>query len=318
MWRPLRGAVRSVEVRDLFERFIPAEERVKRLGDVIDRASILALSGDAARGRSVFATNAAAACKTCHKVADLGETVGPDLTKVGAKYNKPGLLEQILEPSKTIDPAFTAFLVETKDGRVFSGLAVEKTAAAVVLKDAQGKTVRLASAEVERMVPQSRSLDARALASGYDGSASRGFARVSGKFEVIISHRVVQTLERSCQLVSVGRHIRMISDQSSQEDHGLAEKLTGVLGLTESAGRFTEVAKHFSERERRRRILRGELETLVQKRASPLIRRDGIGQSVGVDKECTEPTICRGQAEPVVEPVRLVPDPLLTELDGLF
>ena len=39
-----------VEIRDLFERFIPVNERQKRLGDVIDRASILALSGDAARG----------------------------------------------------------------------------------------------------------------------------------------------------------------------------------------------------------------------------------------------------------------------------
>ena len=147
-----------VEVRDLFERFIPVAERVKRLGDVIDRASILTLAGDAVRGRSVFTTNTAAACKTCHKIGDLGETIGPDLSKVGAKYTKTGLLEQILEPSKTIDPAFTAYLLETKDGRVFSGLAVEKTAAAVVLKDAQGKTVRLASGEVERMVPQSRSL----------------------------------------------------------------------------------------------------------------------------------------------------------------
>ena len=33
-----------VEVRDLFERFIPEEERVKRLGDVVDRAAILALA----------------------------------------------------------------------------------------------------------------------------------------------------------------------------------------------------------------------------------------------------------------------------------
>jgi uncharacterized repeat protein (TIGR03806 family) len=147
-----------VEVRDLFERFVPVEERVKRLGDVIDRASVLALPGDSVRGRAVFNTNTAAACKTCHKIGDVGETVGPDLTKVGTKYNKAGLLEQILEPSKTIDPAFTTYLCETKDGRVFSGLAVEKTDTTIVLKDAQGKTVRLASAEVERMVPQSRSL----------------------------------------------------------------------------------------------------------------------------------------------------------------
>jgi uncharacterized repeat protein (TIGR03806 family) len=148
----------SVEIRDLFERFIPEPERLKRLGDVIDRASILALSGDAARGKSVFTTNAAAQCKTCHKAGDVGETVGPDLTKVGAKYDKSGLLEQILEPSKTIDPAFTTYLLETKDGRVVSGLLVEKTASGAVLKDAQGKTVQFSNSEIERMVPQSRSL----------------------------------------------------------------------------------------------------------------------------------------------------------------
>jgi uncharacterized repeat protein (TIGR03806 family) len=148
----------SVEVRDLFERFIPEEERVKRLGDVIDRPSILALSGDAVRGKAIFTTNSVARCKTCHKAGDMGEMVGPDLSKIGAKYDKAGLLEQMLEPSKTIDPAFTAYLLETKDGRVISGLAVEKTASGVVLKDAQGKTVRLSNSEIERMVPQSRSL----------------------------------------------------------------------------------------------------------------------------------------------------------------
>ena len=66
--------------------------------------------------------------------------------------------KQILEPSKTIDPAFTTYLLETKDGRVVSGLPVEKTSSGVVLKDMQGKTVRFANDEIERMVPQSRSL----------------------------------------------------------------------------------------------------------------------------------------------------------------
>ena len=35
------------------------------------------------RGKFVFATNAAAQCKTCHKAGDVGETLGPDLTKIG-------------------------------------------------------------------------------------------------------------------------------------------------------------------------------------------------------------------------------------------
>ena len=147
-----------VEVRDLFERFIPEEERVKRLGDVVDRTAILALRGDRERGRLIFTANAAAQCKSCHKAGDVGETVGPDLTKIGTKYNKPALLDQILEPSKTIEPQYTTYLLETKDGRVLSGLAVERTKDAVVLKDAQGKTIKVASAEIDRLVPQPRSL----------------------------------------------------------------------------------------------------------------------------------------------------------------
>jgi putative heme-binding domain-containing protein len=147
-----------VEIRDLFERFIPEAERVKRLGDAIDRAAILALRGDSARGRLIFAENPAAQCKTCHKAGDVGQTVGPDLTKIGAKYDKAALLDQILEPSKTIDPLFISHLLETREGRVVTGLVVEKGARDVVLKDAKGATIRVPIADVEQLVPQSRSL----------------------------------------------------------------------------------------------------------------------------------------------------------------
>ncbi len=148
----------SVEVRDLFERFIPESERVKRLGDVVNRSSILTLRGDAARGRMIFDTNPGAQCKTCHKAGDVGQSVGPDLTKIGTKYDRAGLLDQILEPSKTIDPQYASYLVETRDGRVLTGLVVERNGREVVLKDAQAKTISVPAGEVERLAPQSRSL----------------------------------------------------------------------------------------------------------------------------------------------------------------
>ena len=154
----------SVEVRDLFERFVPEGERVKRLGDVVDRTAILALNGSATRGRLIFSTHAVAQCKSCHKVGNVGETVGPDLSKIGAKHSKAALLDQILEPSKTIEPPYMTHMIETRDGRVSSGLLVERTNDAVVLKDAQGKTIRVPVAEIEQFVPQSRLADARAFA----------------------------------------------------------------------------------------------------------------------------------------------------------
>src|SRR5207253_8365391 len=42
------------QVRDLFERFLPDDQRVKRLGSVVKPQQILALKGDAARGRELF------------------------------------------------------------------------------------------------------------------------------------------------------------------------------------------------------------------------------------------------------------------------
>ena len=154
----IAGTSPQVEVRDLFERFIPEGERIKRLGDSFDRAALLALKGNAERGQAVFATNPAAQCKTCHKLGPIGEAVGPDLSKIGTKYDRAAMLEHILEPSKTIDPQYVSYLVETKDGQVVTGVVTERTDAAVVLKDAQGKTVKIPRDQVEQLAPQSRSL----------------------------------------------------------------------------------------------------------------------------------------------------------------
>jgi uncharacterized repeat protein (TIGR03806 family) len=140
-----------VEVRDLFERFIPESERARRLGDSVDRGSVLALRGNAERGRLFFATHPGAQCKTCHKVGSIGESVGPDLSKIGSKYDKPALLEHLLEPSKTIDPQYATYLVATKDGQVATGIVVERSDSAIVLKDAQGKTVRIPRDQVEQL-----------------------------------------------------------------------------------------------------------------------------------------------------------------------
>jgi putative heme-binding domain-containing protein len=51
------------------------------------------------RGRELFGT---LACARCHKLGDLGTTVGPDLAEVGTKYDDLALLRQILEPSESV------------------------------------------------------------------------------------------------------------------------------------------------------------------------------------------------------------------------
>jgi putative heme-binding domain-containing protein len=148
----------DVSIRDLFERFLPPEQRVKRLGSVVRPDQILSLPGDAARGKQHFFDTASVSCKNCHRIGQDGKEVGPDLTAIGKKYPPAELLESILEPSKRIDPKYVTYLVETKDGRVLTGLLVSKDDREVVLRDATNLLVHVPADDLEQLATQPNSL----------------------------------------------------------------------------------------------------------------------------------------------------------------
>ncbi len=60
-------ALPNTQVRDLFERFVPDEQKVKRLGSVIRPEQILKLKGNAERGRELFFKSAGLQCVNCHR-----------------------------------------------------------------------------------------------------------------------------------------------------------------------------------------------------------------------------------------------------------
>lgn len=145
-------------VRVLFERFVPENQRPQRLGAAIKPEEIMALSGNAGRGEQIFFQSTAAQCKNCHRVQGIGGSLGPDLSQIGKKYETKTLLETILDPSKAIAPEFIPYLLETSGGLVFAGFIVEKNDQQVVLKDAKSELVRVPAAEIEALAPQQKSL----------------------------------------------------------------------------------------------------------------------------------------------------------------
>jgi putative heme-binding domain-containing protein len=68
------------------------------------------------------------------------------------------LLQQILEPSRTIDPKYTLYRVETKSGQLHTGILLARSEKELVLRDAQSKELRVAVSEVESLTPQKSSL----------------------------------------------------------------------------------------------------------------------------------------------------------------
>jgi uncharacterized repeat protein (TIGR03806 family) len=148
----------DAHIRDLFERFLPESERTKRLGNVIKPEEILALAGDAARGKKFFFEAAGVACRTCHRIQGQGGEVGPDLSEIGKKYDRAKILENMLEPSKEIDPKYQAYLVATKDGQILTGVLVERTPQTIALRDAQNKLIQLNTSEIDQLAAQQQSI----------------------------------------------------------------------------------------------------------------------------------------------------------------
>jgi putative heme-binding domain-containing protein len=147
----------DIQVRDLFERFLPDDQRVKRLGNVIDPRQLLSLKGDAGRGKQLI-FSPAVQCLNCHKISTKGSTLGPELTQIGKKLTREKLLENILEPSKEIEAKYVPYVVETRDGKLFTGLVVERKKDHVLLRTAQDQPVRIATADIAQMTASRTSL----------------------------------------------------------------------------------------------------------------------------------------------------------------
>jgi putative membrane-bound dehydrogenase-like protein len=148
----------DANVRVLYERFIPEDQRPQRLGSAIKAADILALAGNEQRGQQIFFQSSAAQCKNCHRINGNGAQTGPDLSQIGKKYERATLLETILDPSKAIAPEFIAYLVETEAGQIYLGFVVQKNDSVVVLKDANNKLIRVPAKDIVSMIAQPKSL----------------------------------------------------------------------------------------------------------------------------------------------------------------
>ena len=116
--------------RDLFERFLPESQRRKVLGNDFKIDALLAMKGDGARGKSVFE----GICIACHRVAGNGLDFGPDLSHIGTKWKRAAMLEQILAPSKIIDPQWRLATIGMKGGETKAGFIGARSDTDLTLK----------------------------------------------------------------------------------------------------------------------------------------------------------------------------------------
>lgn len=112
-----------------------------------------AAGGDVKRGEALYQKH----CANCHKLHGQGTAIGPDLTHANRK-DRDFLLSSLVDPSGQIRKEFLAYIVQTTDGRVASGLVAEQNAASVTLVDAKNVRTTIPRAQVETLVESAVSL----------------------------------------------------------------------------------------------------------------------------------------------------------------
>jgi putative membrane-bound dehydrogenase-like protein len=129
----------------------------------LDELALLMKSADVRRGAEVY-RSAKAICTTCHAMSNVGGTLGPDLTKIGAIRVERDLLEAIVYPSASFVRSYESMLVKTKAGDQF-GILKKDAQNEVVLANGPASEVHIPRSDVVSVQPGTVSL----MPQGFDG-----------------------------------------------------------------------------------------------------------------------------------------------------
>jgi len=108
-------------------------------------------TGDPARGAKLFSNRG---CGQCH---GSGKALGPDLLGVTGRFSREDLFVAIALPNRDVSPRYQTMLVETKGGKVYTGLVVYESVDGILLRNGTNQTYRVERPDVasQRSLPNS-------------------------------------------------------------------------------------------------------------------------------------------------------------------
>jgi putative heme-binding domain-containing protein len=111
-------------------------------------------------------TFAAARCIVCHRYGEDGGATGPDLTQVAGRFQLKDLVEAVVHPSKVVSDQYKASMVQTSEGKVFTGRIVSESPETItIVTDPEDATkfAEIKRADIEEILPSSESLMPKGL-----------------------------------------------------------------------------------------------------------------------------------------------------------
>lgn len=106
--------------------------------------SIAHLNGDPNLGKTLFVSK----CAVCHKVDDLGNEIGPNLTNIRTKFDKEVIIADIINPSSKVNFDFEPYLIMLKNGSAIYGLLLSDGTVITVM-DTYGRRFFIDASQIE-------------------------------------------------------------------------------------------------------------------------------------------------------------------------
>jgi putative heme-binding domain-containing protein len=132
------------QIAELTHGLPPADQRLAEL--IRQRgAKFAAASKDKELGAKLFTKH----CGACHRIADQGGKIAPQLDGIGIR-GVERLLEDVLDPNRNVDQAFRARIITTRDERTITGLVLRTEGKVLVLADTEGKEIRLPLEDIDK------------------------------------------------------------------------------------------------------------------------------------------------------------------------
>lgn len=160
----------AIEALGLRKPYVAPElPKAKGPGRAYTTAEVVALATDKLTGRNFKNGErmfAAARCIVCHRYGGDGGATGPDLTQLAGRFNLQDLTDSIVEPSKVISDQYKATVVQTTDGKVYTGRIVSELPTGITMvidPENASKVVTLKKSEIEETNPSATSLMPREL-----------------------------------------------------------------------------------------------------------------------------------------------------------
>jgi hypothetical protein len=125
--------------------------------DIDGWLKLVGTDGDRDAGRRVFSRGT---CINCHAHTGYGASTGPDLTTLAGSMTRKRILESLLSPSKEVGPLYVPWQVLTTDGRVLTGLKLDRAGVgdSIRFQGADGDYFDVALGDIEEQNPLAQSI----------------------------------------------------------------------------------------------------------------------------------------------------------------